>query len=223
MKKKGKYLLGMLLIAAMLTCSCSAEEQNASDNGVNYDLPFYFQWDMRWGNIPYGTGVIGSTGCGPTCMAMVAQYLTDNVDYTPEYIAEYAEELGCYVPGKGTSWALFTDGCTGLNLSGTQITLDSEVMREELRQGHLIILSMGAGEFTNDGHFICVRGFNEEGFLINDPNSPDKTLQAWSGSLLISQAAAGWSFSCIQKQEIRFDLLPGLDEDLIKTLMEQEG
>lgn len=214
--KKSRILLLLLLLSLFMGYTCAAEEDSY---GVEYAVPFYFQWDPRWGSVPYGTGVIANTGCGPTCLSMVAQYLTDNMDYTPEYVADYAADLGCYVPGAGTSWDLFTRGSSGLNLAGYTISLDEEVMKSELLAGHLIILSMGAGDFTRDGHFITLRGFNEEGFLVNDPNSPDKSLRTWSGYTLISQAASGWSFECVEEPEIRFDLLPGLDEELLKTLM----
>lgn len=222
MKKKVKIITGICFLIAMLFCNCQAEENAGEKDEVIFGIPFYFQWDPRWGAVPYGTGVIGNTGCGPTCMAMVAQYLTDNVDYTPEYVADYAADLGCYVPGAGTAWDLFTSGSNGLNLNGYNISVDAEVFRSELRQGRPIILSMGAGDFTLDGHFIVLRGYVEDGFLVNDPNSPGKSLTPWSGSTLVSQAVSAWSFEKYKDTEIRYDLLPGLDEEILKSLMEQE-
>lgn len=220
MKKRIGMLLGSVFMLASLFLPCQAEE---STGGVEYTVPFYFQWDPRWGAVPYGTGVIANTGCGPTCLAMVAQHLTNNVDYTPEYMADYAANLGYYVPGKGTAWALFTDACEDLNISGTSVSIDTSVWRSELDQEHLIILSMGQGDFTRNGHFIVLRGYNDEGFLVNDPNSPAKSQTTWDGDTLTSQAAGAWSFSCIQTAEIRYDLLPGLDEELVKALMEQQN
>ena len=30
-------------------------------------VPLFIQWDERWGYEPYGSGFIGTSGCGPTC------------------------------------------------------------------------------------------------------------------------------------------------------------
>ena len=30
-------------------------------------VPLFIQWDERWGYAPYGSGFIGTSGCGPTC------------------------------------------------------------------------------------------------------------------------------------------------------------
>ena len=33
-------------------------------------IPMLLQWDERWGYESYGSGLIGWTGCGPTCLSM---------------------------------------------------------------------------------------------------------------------------------------------------------
>lgn len=38
-------------------------------------VPLFIQWDERWGYEPYGSGFIGTSGCGPTCLSMAAVYL----------------------------------------------------------------------------------------------------------------------------------------------------
>ena len=35
-------------------------------------LPYFRQYDARWGYHAYGSGVLGITGCGPACLAMAA-------------------------------------------------------------------------------------------------------------------------------------------------------
>ena len=45
-------------------------------NGV----PLFLQFDERWGYTPYGFTVGGISGCAPTCLSMVAYYLTGDTD-----------------------------------------------------------------------------------------------------------------------------------------------
>ena len=35
-------------------------------------FPYFKQWDTQWGYKKYGSGVMGLTGCGPTCLSMAA-------------------------------------------------------------------------------------------------------------------------------------------------------
>lgn len=40
----------------------------------------YYQTDSKWSKIKYGVGsmTIGSSGCGPTCAAMIIQSIKNN-------------------------------------------------------------------------------------------------------------------------------------------------
>ena len=55
------------------------------------DVPLFIQWDERWGYESYGSGFIGTSGCGPTCLSMAAVYLTKNPEYSPLFVAKMAE------------------------------------------------------------------------------------------------------------------------------------
>ena len=72
-------------------------------------VPLLLQWDMRWGYQPYGSSTIAVSGCAPACLAMAASYLTGDATITPYRVAQYAANAGCYVPGQGTSWSIFSD------------------------------------------------------------------------------------------------------------------
>ena len=43
-------------------------------------------------------------------------------------------------------------------------------MKAELDAGRFLICAMKKGDFTAAGHFIVVYGYDESGFLVNDPN-----------------------------------------------------
>ena len=86
-------------------------------------VPLFIQWDERWGYEPYGSGYIGTSGCGPTCLSMAAVYLTKNPEYSPLFVARMAEENGYCVPGNGSSWTLISEGSALLGLSAAELPL----------------------------------------------------------------------------------------------------
>lgn len=157
--------------------------------------PLLIQWDDRWGYAPYGNDNIGISGCGPTCLSMVIYSLTKNEAATPNAIADFSMSGGYYVPGTGTAWTLMTDAPAQYGISTTQIPLEEAAMADCLNQGQILICSVGAGDFTDQGHFIVVYGYNEEGFLINDPFSHENSSKAWTFQTLQTQIWNIWAYS----------------------------
>lgn len=155
-------------------------------------VPLFLQWDRRWGYDSYGNEMIAIAGCGPTCMSMACVYLTGDVSWNPKKMAEFANENGYYTQA-GTSWSFFTDGAYQLGLSGEEIGLDEARMKDALDSGNVIICSMRPGDFTTTGHFILIRGYDEEGFLVNDPNSEERSKKHWAYDTLYSQIKCLWS------------------------------
>ena len=60
--------------------------------------------------IGFGDEIVGTAGCGPTSLAMVAIGLTNNTKYNPRYVAKYAIENG-YLDGSKTTWSFMEKGC----------------------------------------------------------------------------------------------------------------
>ncbi len=135
-------------------------------------VPYYTQWDSRWGYCQYGEGLMGWTGCGPTALSMVAMGLTGDGTLTPAYIASFAIDNGYCVPGNGTSWTLFSEGAAKLGLTATELPLWEETIRAQLNAGHPIICIMGQGHFTETGHYIVLTDCTDEGFNVLDPYRP---------------------------------------------------
>ena len=54
----------------------------------------------------YAGDCMGITGCGPTCLSMVAVYVTGNIKYTPKMIADFAMKNGYADEENGSSWSL---------------------------------------------------------------------------------------------------------------------
>ena len=59
-------------------------------------IPLLIQWDEKWGYGAYGNSNIAISGCGPTCLAMVAAGLRQDTSVTPLAVANYAQEQGYY-------------------------------------------------------------------------------------------------------------------------------
>lgn len=155
-------------------------------------IPLFLQWDKRWGYIKYGSGPVGLTGCGPVCLSMAAFYLTGEDSMSPDKIVAFALENGYYVPGSGSSWTLISEGGVQLGLDVTEIPLDEGRIRKNLDVGNPIICAMGPGDFTESGHYIVLTGATEEGFTVNDPNSPKNSEAIWPYEVLAPQIRNLW-------------------------------
>ncbi len=156
-------------------------------------VPLLMQWDKRWGYDAYGDSMIGLSGCGPVCLTMAYLYLTGDTGMTPREMAAFAYDNGYYAQDAGTQWSLWTEGARKLGLTGTELSLDESVMKQALDAGGLIICSMGPGDFTKQGHFILIRGYDENGFYVNDPNRRSNSSRQWDFDTLRSQMLNLWS------------------------------
>ena len=159
------------------------------------DSPLFLQWDERWGYAPYGDSCIGISGCAPTCLSMVIFSLTRDETATPDALADYAMRHNYYVQGKGTLWSFLTDAGSKYSVQGTELSLDENTMKAELDEGHPIIASMRPGDFTTEGHFIVIYSYDEEGFLVHDPNSRLRSEEEWTFKTLYPQIKNLWAYS----------------------------
>lgn len=160
------------------------------------DHPLLIQWDERWGYVPYGSYNVGISGCGPTCLSMMIFSFTRDSSMTPDAMARIAEDGGYYVKGEGTAWSLMTDVAGWYGFSVSQETFPSEFrIRESLDQGAMLICSMGPGDFTDNGHFILITGYDAEGFTVNDPFSYANSGKSWSYETLAPQVVQTWTYT----------------------------
>ena len=157
--------------------------------------PLFIQWDERWAYIPYGDENIGMAGCGPTCMSMVIVGLTHNSEATPAEIARHSEESGYYVNGQGTSWLLMSQVAKNYGITVNQMAVSQIEMENALDNGNMLICSVGAGDFTTQGHFIVIYGYTDEGFLVNDPYCKVRSTKKWSFDRIKDQIKTIWRYS----------------------------
>lgn len=169
-------------------------QQGLTETECSEDFPLLLQWDKRWGYQPYGKSIIGLSGCGPTCLSMVLVSLTKDAEKTPTWVAQFSEEHGYYVEDSGTAWSLMTEGAAQLGLLATELSLDESVMKSALDSAKPIICTVGPGDFTTQGHFIMIYGYDENGFFVNDPNCIARSSQVWSYEKLQGQIKNMWAF-----------------------------
>lgn len=143
----------------------------------------YKQYDSRWADKPYrragGTGTVKSSGCGPTCAAMLIQTLTGKT-YTPEDACGWSMEHGYRTLNQGTEYAYFVPQFAAFGIDCYMLNWANTYGKPEhpnhtrafelLRQGNYLIALMGEGAWTGSGHFVVV--WWEDGKVrINDPAS----------------------------------------------------
>lgn len=158
------------------------------------EYPLLLQYDKRWGYGYYGDLVVATDGCGPTVISMVVAGLTGRNDVTPYTVATYAEENGFFDKEIGTSWRIMTEGIHEYGIYSKELPLDKNIMINELEQNHPIVLCMGPGEFTDAGHFILITDVKNGKFVVNDPNSIERSKKLWSYEQIEDQIRNLWAF-----------------------------
>lgn len=162
------------------------------------EVIYFNQLDERYASQPYGTDNIGGYGCGPTAMSIVVSSLTDGI-VDPVEMAQWAYENGYWcsksgsyhslIPGAAKAWGLTVEGCTA---SEPQRIVDA------LSEGKLVVALMTKGHFTSSGHFIVLRGVQDEQILVADPASYNRSQKSWDLSIILNEAsksaAAGGPF-----------------------------
>ncbi len=155
-------------------------------------VPQLYQWDERWGYRSYNQSIMGLSGCGPTCLSMVAIYLRGDASMDPYWMAQYAEQGGYNVVGSGTAWSFMTDGARALGIDVTEIPMDEQRIMDNLAVGNPIVCVVGPGDFTTDGHFIVLVGAENGKIRVNDPNSMTNSGKLWTFDRLLGQVQALW-------------------------------
>ena len=162
------------------------------------EVVYFNQLDERYANEPYGTDDIGGYGCGPTAMSIVVSSLAGDI-VDPIEMAQWSYENGYWcsksgsyhalIPAAAKAWGLPVEGCTA---SEPQRIVDA------LGAGKLVVALMTKGHFTSSGHFIVLRGVQDEQILVADPASTSRSQKAWDLSIILNEAsksaAAGGPF-----------------------------
>jgi hypothetical protein len=109
----------------------------------NTAVVYYNQLDIRWKDKPYGLqGTIGSSGCGPTSLAMAVSTLTtQTVD--PVQTANWAYQNGYKCEGNGSYHSLIPEGAAHFGLIVDRAGVnDGQKIADALASGKLIVAIM---------------------------------------------------------------------------------
>lgn len=158
-------------------------------------IPLLLQWDERWGYSTYGTSIIAISGCGPTCMAMVASGLNQDPSITPAKVASFGTQHSYVDEENNTYWSFMREAGASWNLSCYEGLLNETQVSAELAAGHPIICSVGPGNFTQIGHFIVLTGYENGNVTVNDPFSKANSETLWNFSQIKDQIRAMWVYS----------------------------
>ena len=132
---------------------------------------YYNQTDPRWKNHPYPASpgyedkTIGTSGCGPTCAAMVISSSKETI--YPDQMGDISIENGFRVPG-GTSDDLYPYVANRWGLEYKRLSSSYETF-DYVKNGWAVIICCGPGLWTTDGHFILAIGYRGDQIEIYDP------------------------------------------------------
>lgn len=155
--------------------------------------PLLLQTDARWAGKTYGNSTVAVSGCAPTCISMVLLAFDHDSTATPDQVAKYSAENNYYVEGSGTKWTFISEGSRHFGLIADEVPLNEAMMKNKIKEGSMLILALGPGDFTEEGHFIVVYDYSEEGFLVNDPNSVENSSVPWDYDRIEGQIRNIWS------------------------------
>ena len=158
---------------------------------VNYE-----QTDSRWRNVTYSdhndrSQTIGTSGCGPTCAAMVIATLRDKT-VTPVETCAWAVKNGYRTYNNGTKWAYFKAQMAAYGLVCDDYITDAARAVEAVKSGYMVIALALKGLWTSGGHYILAYGVEGDNILINDPNSARAARERAPLSTFKSQCGKFW-------------------------------
>lgn len=186
-------------VAGVFGMLFAGNDSNPGAEFTNEELsdkyPLLLQTDERWADAPYGRSTVAVSGCAPTCISMASLALNKKEAVTPDVVAEYSYENGYYVEGSGTKWTLLKEGLGEFSLTAEELPLSRSQMEGRLDEGKVLILAVGPGDFTTEGHFILIYGYTADGFLVNDPNSRENSSKTWSYDRISGQIRNIWAIS----------------------------
>ena len=157
-----------------------------------------YQNDPMYADHPYGNETVGGYACGPATMAVIIKNLTGaNVD--PVTMSDWSYTNKHYAAGIGSYYTLMPAAAKKWGLDcKVYYSFDKAFLRKTLESGQMVLVVMGPGTFTYSGHFMILRGFDENGMLlIADTQSVKKTTKAWDFDFIYSELKKGspiWTF-----------------------------
>lgn len=157
-------------------------------------VPYFYQYDERWGYREYGQNYMAISGCGPTAMSMVYTYLTRKTNMNPLAMASWANQQGYYKLGYGTNYNFFSEGVTKLGLKYEILANNAGTLDDALKANRLVVMNVKPGDFTKSGHYILIVGKQDGKLVIRDPNSRINSHKIWDEGRVLAQNKQMFSY-----------------------------
>jgi hypothetical protein len=154
---------------------------------------YYSQVDPRWASVPYsfksgcGSKTIGSSGCGPTSVAMVISTFTGSAITPPKIVEQFGATY--QMNECGTAWGMFGAAAKAYGLKSADLGRDKTRIINALKSGSLILAGgEGAAPYSKSGHIVVFKGIDASGnIIVANPGSLKGDNQVYS----IEQVMAG--------------------------------
>ncbi len=172
------------------------------DGGMR--IPVLFQYDYTTVIATKGETriTVSAGGCGAAALSMAIAYLTDDTDQTPYTIMYEAVKDRIYRTGYGIGHGGMSKLARRHGLRARWVSANERTIREALEAGHPVIAHMGEGDFTDEGHYILLRGLDEDGRVcVNDPNSQENSEKTHSLWEIIEETKTGAPFMILSVPE----------------------
>lgn len=152
-------------------------------------IPLIYQYDYRKMVCSlYGsTKSVASSGCGAAAASMLIAYIRQNYDQTPYTLFYWAVDQGWY-HGDGLHYEAIRKLLSNYGVGSHLARVSGDAIVSALKGNQPIVIKMGPGTFTNNGHYIVLRGLDEDGWvLVNDPNSSSRSQYSYPISLILRE------------------------------------
>lgn len=133
---------------------------------------------------------------------MVVGYFEPDDAPEPDEIMRLAGKLGLY-RGDGLGRDALRLLLDEYGIEGRWRKMDARAIENTLRKGYPIVEYVGEGYFTENGHYVVLRGITEDGkLLVADPNSEEKTTQkTYRFAAMIQQGKGDYPFMICEKED----------------------
>ncbi|MDE6133475.1 MAG: C39 family peptidase [Oscillospiraceae bacterium] len=177
----------------------SYDSMKFTDEELNSEeIPAIYMDDIRWF---YENPDIRHHGCAATAITMANLYLNHNYEVDPVKVMNYSYRMN-YSGLGGIEQDSITSIIEHFGMTAQEYIFDEtkgeKITESEMKaavdiEGAVLMVVVHGDTFGN--HSLIIRGYDENGFYINDPASPEKTAKQWDFSVFENELSRYWIIS----------------------------